>query len=413
MSRRRGLPSYRLHKATGQARAIVSGRHVYLGRYGSAESHERFARLIADCVQREPDRRQGRTSVTPPPVVPTINELILGYWEFAKTYYVRDAQPTMELTSLKYALQPLRRLFGNTQANEFGPKRLGVVREHMISAQKLARTEVNKRIGRIKRVFKWGVAEELVEPSVYHGLQALVGLRYGRTEARETEPVKPVADRDVDAILPFLSPQTRAMVEVQRLAGMRPGEVVLMRSRDIDRTEGVWSYEPYTHKNRWRGHRRLVPLGPRAQQLLKPFLNRDPEEFLFSPKEADEWRIQKQIEKAGQNRKTRIFPSEMRSRELRKQRRRKRSRRRPPGERYDTASYRRAIDYAIQRARKLGIDVAHWHPNQLRHAKATELRKMHGLEAAQVVLGHARADVTQVYAEKNVALAREIALQSG
>ena len=61
----------------------------------------------------------------------------------------------------------------------------------------------------------------------------------------------------------------------------------------------------------------------------------------------------------------------------------------------------------------MGIEVEHWHPNQLRHAKATELRKEHGLEAAQVVLGHARADVTQVYAERNVALAKEIAKQSG
>ena len=35
-----------------------------------------------------------------------------------------------------------------------------------------------------------------------------------------------------------------------------------------------------------------------------------------------------------------------------------------------------------------------WHPNQLRHTRATEVRKQFGLEAAQVVLGHAKADVT-------------------
>jgi site-specific recombinase XerD len=194
---------------------------------------------------------------------------------------------------------------------------------------------------------------------------------------------------------------------------MRPCEVVLLRGCDIDRSEDVWSYEPYTHKNRWRGHRRLIPLGPKAQAILQPYLDRDPDAFLFSPKDAEEWRIQQQAARAGRNRKTRIYPCELRSRELRKQRRRKRSRRRPPGDRYDTASYRRAIEYAIQRARKSGIAVEHWHPNQLRHAKATELRKQHGLEAAQVVLGHARADVTELYAERNVALAREIAKQSG
>jgi site-specific recombinase XerC len=52
--------------------------------------------------------------------------------------------------------------------------------------------------------------------------------------------------------------------------------------------------------------------------------------------------------------------------------------------------------------------VAVWHPNQLRHAAATRVRREAGLEAAQVVLGHARADVTQVYAERDLDRAREV-----
>lgn len=54
-----------------------------------------------------------------------------------------------------------------------------------------------------------------------------------------------------------------------------------------------------------------------------------------------------------------------------------------------------------------------WHPNQLRHAFATRVRKAHGLEAAQVLLGHTRADVTQVYAERNEGLAATIAASVG
>jgi len=42
-----------------------------------------------------------------------------------------------------------------------------------------------------------------------------------------------------------------------------------------------------------------------------------------------------------------------------------------------------------------------WHPHQLRHNAATQLRKEYGLEAAQVILGHKTITVTQVYAEKN------------
>jgi integrase len=80
------------------------------------------------------------------------------------------------------------------------------------------------------------------------------------------EPVKPVADKDVDAILPFLAPQICTMLLLQRLTGMRPCELVLMRCCDIDRSDDVWAYEPLTHKNRWRGHRRLIALGPRAHE---------------------------------------------------------------------------------------------------------------------------------------------------
>ena len=55
----------------------------------------------------------------------------------------------------------------------------------------------------------------------------------------------------------------------------------------------------------------------------------------------------------------------------------------------------------------------HWHPNQLRHTFATEVRQAYGLEAAQVLLGHARADVTQVYAERDLALAVRVATEVG
>ena len=42
-----------------------------------------------------------------------------------------------------------------------------------------------------------------------------------------------------------------------------------------------------------------------------------------------------------------------------------------------------------------------WHPHQLRHNAATELRKEFGIEAARIILGHRSAAITEVYAEKN------------
>ena len=57
--------------------------------------------------------------------------------------------------------------------------------------------------------------------------------------------------------------------------------------------------------------------------------------------------------------------------------------------------------------------IEHWHPNQIRHTRATALRRQFGLEAAQVSLGHAKADVTQIYAERDLVKAVEIAKMTG
>jgi integrase len=54
-----------------------------------------------------------------------------------------------------------------------------------------------------------------------------------------------------------------------------------------------------------------------------------------------------------------------------------------------------------------------WSPNRLRHSAGTEIRKRFGLEAAQVVLGHASANVTQVYAERDLQKAVEIMREVG
>jgi integrase len=118
--------------------------------------------------------------------------------------------------------------------------------------RRLSRGVINSRINRIKRAFKWAVAEELIPPHVLHGLQAVGGLRFGRTEARETEPVKPAQNEDVHAILPFLAPPVAAIIELQWLTGMRSGEIVIMRPCDIDKyiLEGAKNIKLFV--NLWR-----------------------------------------------------------------------------------------------------------------------------------------------------------------
>lgn len=207
------IPAYRLHKASGQARVIINGQHIYLGRYGSPESREKYARIVAEAA---PPRQGATKSAINGGLFPdlSVNDLILAYWRFAQTYYCKDGKPTKELACMREALRPLRQLYGTTRARDFGPRSLKAIRHHLVS-QALSRGVVNHRIGRLKRVFKWGVAEELIPSSIHSALQAVTGLRYGRTDARETDPVRPVNDNWVEALQSHVSPQVAAMVQLQ------------------------------------------------------------------------------------------------------------------------------------------------------------------------------------------------------
>ena len=184
------VPAYRRHKSSGQARVIINQEHIYLGKYGSAESREKYARLISELNANGSVAASSAIGGASCPQL-LINALILAYWQFSNSYYVKDGKPTDTLAEIRGALRPLRQLYGATLACEFGPQKLKAVRQLLIDTG-LSRGVINKRVGQIKRAFKWAVAEELVPPSVYHGLQALAGLFFGRTSARETEPITAV-----------------------------------------------------------------------------------------------------------------------------------------------------------------------------------------------------------------------------
>jgi integrase len=377
-----------LHKPSGQAVVTLSGREFYLGPHGSKVSREEYDRVTAEWLANgrrlnaQPEERRALT----------VAEVILAYWKHAKAYYRKDGKPTTELGHVRVCLRLVRRLYSRTPAEEFGPIALRACREELIR-RGLKRRTINQHVGRIKRMFRWAVAEELVPAHVLHALQAVEGLRRGRSEAREGERVRPVPEEHVDAVLPHLSAAVRAMVEVQRLTGMRPGEVVTMRACDVDRTNLPWIYRPAQHKTAHHGHERVVYFGPRAQRILAPFLEDGRRLYLFSPREGEEAR----------NAKRRLAKT---SKGTRKQR--KATRKRPWREHYDPGTYRRAIQRACDRA-----DVPRWHPHQLRHNAATRLREEFGIEAARVVLGHRSAAVTEIYAELDRETAARVMAQVG
>jgi integrase len=151
-----------------------------------------------------------------------------------------------------------------------------------------ARTSINKHVARVKHLFKWAVGREMIPDAVHHRLTSIEALEVGRSDAHETDPVKPVAIEHVEAVYPFVSRQVRAMIELQLASAMRSGEVVIMRTGDIDRSNPqLWIYRPQQHKGLHRGHDREIYLGPRAQTIVKPFLRMDPSAFIFDPREAE------------------------------------------------------------------------------------------------------------------------------
>lgn len=382
-------PSYRLHKPSGQAVVTLNGRDVYLGKYGTGESRIEYDRVVSEWLAN--GRGLPVVAVGPPTL--TVNELLLAYLRFAEGYYVKNGKLTSEYACTKAAVKPLQGLYGKTPAAGFGPLSLKAVRQKMIQSD-LSRKVINKNIGRLKRIFKWGVENELVPGGVSHALDAVSGLRKGRSEARENDSVKPVSDQHVEAIKAFVSLRVWAMIELQRLTGMRPGEARMMRGCDLDMRGPIWEYRPGMHKTEHHDKERLIPLGPRAQSVIRPFLNSDLTAFLFSPGDAEAARNAERR----RNRKSPMTPSQ----EARK----------PRGRRFNDFYTKDAYIAAIRRAcKKAGVPA--WRPNQLRHASGTRVRKEFGLEAAQVWLGHSRADVTQVYAERNLELARDIAAKDG
>ena len=383
------IPKYRKHRASGQAVVTLSGVDCYLGPYGTKISRLEYDRVVGEWLAA------GRQLPAKDVSALTIVELLARYWKHAKQYYRKDGRPTGELDNVRYALRPLRERYGHTLVCDFGPLAIKALQAHMIQ-NGLSRKVINSRIGKIRRVFRWAVSEQLIPDNVLAGLESVEGLKQGRTDARETEPVGPVEDSVVEATLAHLPEVVADMVRLERLAGCRPGEICSLRPRDVCTRGEVWCYVPTSHKTQHHGRQRRIFIGPRGQEVLRKYLLRPADAYCFSPADSERNRRRTMRE----HRKTKVQPSQAD--------RRKRRPKWKPGERYDKDDYARAIRRACDKA-----GVPRWAPNQLRHAAGTEIRAKFGLEAAQTVLGHSKANTTEIYAARDFARAAAIIREVG
>jgi integrase len=433
---RKTEPRYLEHKQSGRGRAVwydANGEYndrLLPGPFRSKESLGAFGRIL---LEQEVSPKAAAVPVGKRATLSLV-EVLDAYLTHAERHYRNpEGQPTSELREHKLVLRALRELYGDKTAAEFGPLALKAVRQGWVVAG-LSRGEANRRTNIARRIFRWAVAEELVDGAVLTALDAVAGLQRGRTVARETEPVGPVDDAVVDATLPHLNRFVVGMVEFQRLTGCRPGEACVLRRCDIDTGGRVWLYSPKQHKTAHKGKTRTIAIGPKAQKVLREFLTPDLDAYLFPPSVAV---AELHAERTG-GRTTPRYPSHMR----RNRTKRARNPRRAPTEHYTCESYGHAIARACDRAFPPPRPLAQqedetraewqarltpaqreklkewqkehrWQPNQLRHSFATRVRKAHGLEAAQVLLGHEKMDTSQIYAEKNTALAVQVAAEIG
>lgn len=416
------FPELKFHKGSKSYYIYRNGHREYLGR-DYADAQRRYESL------RKANEFTGSPAVRHEPTAGlsiSVAELCLQYIEFRRS----DGADSRAMGRIFAATRFVREQFGTLPVDEFRGRALKAVRQTMLDARGItrskpspkrrhfapqnveatgySRTYINMLTGVIKAIWRWGVSEELVRPDTLAALQSVTILRKGKG-GRETLRVVPVEPWVVEATIPAMSPVIASMVRLHQLAGMRPGELVALRRQDISTSptekvplpqtrlqlaafevDGVlvWLAIPESHKTLHKGKPRVIVLGPKAQALLRPYLDRKPDEFLFAPREAV----------AG----TRGERSP-----------------RTQTDRYTTQSYGRAVGYAIEKANRQRIEetpplplLPHWRPNQLRHLVGSEVAEEFDRWTASAVLGNG-ADVIDVYVEQELRKAAKAAAVLG
>jgi integrase len=378
-------------------------RMIYLGVHGSEDARKRYHEVLAahlDGVDPEP-RRPALHSSQPPSSWPTVEQLCGEFTVWAEREFLdaSTGKVSREVVNFDHAIDHLRDQHRDVPVDRFTIRDLQQIRQAMVDGGRLCRNVINARVRRIKAVFRWGVEQGYVPGDVWHQLSALRGLREGRGGARETKPVEPVTWKQVEELQRHLPPCVYGALLLQWWSGMRPDEVLQLTRRQLDMSGKVWLFRPLRHKGRWRGRERVVQLGPKAQEALRPMLKLEPDAAIISPQDAWAWfKAEKR-----RLRKTPMTPSQ-RARNAARARRAK-----PKLEFFDVPTYRRLIARACGKA-----GMKPWGPHRLRHACGTRLAQQEGIEAARVALGHVDDRVTRRYAHSaDSAAAATVAARHG
>jgi integrase len=350
---------------------VAQGRYVMrsLGKFGSDEAKKKYVQLIKEVES------DGVTATIKGQPGLMLIELAGPYFQ-----HQREWLSNRDFHRHKVAINSVLDLYGETVATEFGPLALSVVRDSMVR-HGYCRRLINQMVSIIRQWFRFCVSKELIPTETWLALKALEPLKKNRTIAPDHPKVLPVDSDVVERTIKHLPGMLADMVRLQQYTGMRPGEVCLMHTSDIIKkwrtVDGVevWLYRLERHKTRWRGFRREIPLGPKAQLLLRKYMK--VEGFLFNPREC--------------YRKT--HPHLLKNRGSRAM-----------GDHFNSNIYQKAILRACRKAQ-----LPKWSPNQLRHSVGTWVETEYGREDARCVLGHTTPQTTAIYAESVERAAKVVA----
>ena len=203
--------------------------------------------------------------------VAKVSEVLVAWWRHCKKRYGRSGNGKLgNAQNWRPLIRELRQRHGSELAREFGPLKLRRFLDNL--PEHWTRQGTNQALARVKQIFKLAASQELIPIATHQALTTVAALRPGDTDRAEARKLPPVSDELVERTLPHLPEKIQAMVQLQRLAGMRPGELVRLRPLDVDTSGDVWLINFDEHKTRHHGKERLVYLGPRAQAVLAPWL---------------------------------------------------------------------------------------------------------------------------------------------
>ena len=372
----------------GRAFAWHNGKRVYFGVHGTPDAEEKYRHFKINLLQDPPHApahvRKDEGSPLPNAEIGNgtnvrANDVLVAELcdEFLK-HAVKAKNPS-DYSNYKTACEGLLR-YSRFTTEKFDAFLLLQVQEGFVKAD-YARTHCNKLVNFCIHIFKWGEVRRLVPPGKSGQLQAVEPLRNGA--ARETEERTEVSDDVVERTLPYLLPVYRAFVQILRKTGARPSEICRMKVSDIDRTNPkVWVYRLKYHKTARYDKRRIITFGRGEQVALIPYLDKEPDAAVFSPKDA----VLEHRKLRRDARTTPITVSQKRD-EQRKQQPKAKFR-----EHFTTGTIGLALKRTILKAnRELLPDqqIPHWTLYQLRHAFLTEMVERHDENIAALLAGHA------------------------